>query len=75
MTYQVASRAGTIYRARNLGLSGDYKLDELSATPATLEVFPNGVAALSATFTIGLAGYQQQVTFSRAGQIRVAPVP
>jgi prepilin-type N-terminal cleavage/methylation domain-containing protein len=74
-TYQIAARSGTVYRTRDLGPSGDYGLDEVSASPTTLEVFPNAVAAQNATYTLGLAGYRQQVTFSRAGQIRVTTLP
>ena len=75
ITYQIAARGGTVYRSRDLGSTGDYGLDELTASPTTLEVFPNAIAAQSATYTFGLNGYRQQVTFSRAGQIRVTTVP
>ena len=76
LTYEIADRAGTVYRTRDFGTAGEYDLTEVTATPASLEVFPNGVAAQSATFTLGAAGgFRQQVTFSRAGQIRVATLP
>ncbi len=76
LSYQVADRSGTqVFRTRNLGANGEYGLDEVSATPATLEVFPNAIAAQSATYVLGLNGYRRQVTFSRAGQIRVATIP
>jgi prepilin-type N-terminal cleavage/methylation domain-containing protein len=75
LTYQIADRAGAVYRARDLGTAGDYALGELQATPATLEVFPNAIAAQSATYTVGANGYRRRVTFSRAGQIRVTTVP
>lgn len=75
MTYRLANRTGTVYRLRDFGPTSDYDLGELSATPASLEVFPNGIAAQSATYTLGLTGYQQRVTFSRAGQVRVTTVP
>jgi prepilin-type N-terminal cleavage/methylation domain-containing protein len=75
-TYQIADRAGTnVYRLRNLGGSGEYALDEFTAAPAAVEVFPNAVVAQSATYTLGLNGYRRQVTFSRAGQVRVVTVP
>jgi prepilin-type N-terminal cleavage/methylation domain-containing protein len=75
LTYQIADRGGTVYRARDLGAAGSYALGELQATPATLEVFPNAVAAQSATYTVGANGYRRRVTFSRAGQIRVTTAP
>lgn len=75
LTYQIASRAGTVYRSRDLSTASDYALGEIQATPTTFEVFPNAVAAQSATYTVGLNGYRRRVTFSRAGQIRVTTVP
>ena len=75
LTYQIADRAGTVFRARDFGAASDYGLSEMAATPAALEVFPNAVAAQSGTYTVGAGGYRRQVTFSRAGQIRVATVP
>lgn len=75
-TYEITDRSGaTVYRLRNLGGSGDYALDELTATPAAVQVFPNAVVAQSATYTLGLNGYRRRVTFSRAGQVRVVTVP
>ena len=75
LTYQIADRAGAVYRMRDLSTAGEYALGELQATPATLEVFPNAIAAQSATYTVGANGYRRRVTFSRAGQIRVTTVP
>lgn len=76
LTYQIANRAGTtVFRDRNLGPGGEFGLDEVTATPTSLEVFPNAVAAQGATYTLGMNGYRRRVTFSRAGQIRVATVP
>jgi prepilin-type N-terminal cleavage/methylation domain-containing protein len=75
LTYQITDRGGTVFRTRDLGPSGNYNLSELTATPTTLEVFPNAIAAQSATYTIGAPGTRRQVTFSRAGQIRVTTIP
>lgn len=75
-TYQIADRSGAnVYRHRSFGTGGEYVLDEFTATPTAVEVLPNAVVAQSATYTLGLNGYQRRVTFSRAGQIRVATVP
>lgn len=75
-TYQIADRGGTnVYRQRNFGTGGEYVLDQFTATPATVEVLPNAVVAQSATYTLGLDGFRRRVTFSRAGQIRVATIP
>jgi prepilin-type N-terminal cleavage/methylation domain-containing protein len=75
LTYQIADRGGTIFRTRELGTSGNYNLTELTGTPATLEIFPNAIAAQSATYTLGASSARRQVTFSRAGQIRVTTLP
>jgi len=75
LTYQIADRSGTVIRARDFGTTSDYGLTEMDATPASLEVFPNAVAAQNAIYTVGANGYRRRVTFSRAGQIRVATVP
>ncbi len=75
-TYQIADRGGAnVYRLRNLGAGGEYVLDQFTATPTAVEVFPNAVVAQSATYTLGLNGYRRRVTFSRAGQVRVATIP
>jgi competence protein ComGD len=74
-TYEIADRAGTVFRTRDFGATGDYALSELAATPTSLQVFPNALAAQSATYILGVEGYRRRVTFSRAGQIRVATMP
>lgn len=65
--------AGTVYRTRLLGEGSEYTLEELSSTESGMEVFPNGSTRTNTTFAVGLGGYRRQVTFTRAGQIRVLP--
>jgi len=74
LTYQIVDRSGTVIRTRDFAAK-DYALSQLDASPASLEVFPNAVAAQNATYTVGSNGYRRRVTFSRAGQIRVSTVP
>jgi prepilin-type N-terminal cleavage/methylation domain-containing protein len=74
-TYPIMDRAANVYRVRDFGPGGDYALTELTAVPATVEVFPNAVVGQSATYTLGLNGRERRITFSRAGQIRVSTVP
>lgn len=62
---------GTVFRTRLFGQDSDYLLDELTSTGSAMEVFPTGVTYATTTFTVGLAGYQRQVRFTKAGQIRV----
>lgn len=65
----------TVYRTRTFGAGGEYLLSEFTASPTSVQVFPNAVVAQSAQYTVGLNGYRRQVTFSRAGQVRVAVIP
>ena len=62
---------GTIFRNRLLGQDTQYMLDELNSTVSGMEVFPTGTTRALTTFTVGLGGYQRQIMFTRAGQIRV----
>ncbi|MCZ6916817.1 MAG: GspH/FimT family pseudopilin [Gemmatimonadetes bacterium] len=73
MEYQIFERnnPGTIYRTRTLGPNSEFRLDELTATSSTIDLFPNGVARATVTFTLGLNGYQRRVRLTRAGQIRI----
>ena len=61
-----------VYRTRSLGPDSDFALDQFTASPTTsVEVFPNGVARQTTTFTIGLDTYEREVRISKAGQIRI----
>jgi Tfp pilus assembly protein FimT len=61
-----------VYRERFLGPGTEFGLDFFSSSPgSSVEIFPNSVAAVTTTFTLGLAGYRKQVKISRAGQVRV----
>ena len=63
--------ASTVYRTRALGPGTDFSLDSFSSSPSSVELFPNGVARQTTTFTVGLAGYEKQVRLTKAGQIRI----
>jgi hypothetical protein len=74
--YRIANLARTtVYRVRDFSDAGQYGLGSFSANPAAIQVFPNAIVDQSAEYTVGLNGYQRRVTFSRAGQVRVSPVP
>jgi type II secretion system protein H len=74
-TYTIADRGGSAYRSRAFGPTTDYHLDELTASPTTVQLYPNGIAGANATVVVGLNGYRRQVTLSRAGQVRVENAP
>jgi prepilin-type N-terminal cleavage/methylation domain-containing protein len=61
------------YRDRFFGADGDLLLDSLAATPSTVVLYPNGVAAGTIIFSLGLNGYTRQVSMTRAGQVRILP--
>ena len=73
-SYVIRDRANAslLFRTRYLGTDTDNGLDALLVIPSTtIVVFPTGVTSATSTFTVGLKGYQRQVRFSRAGQVRV----
>jgi prepilin-type N-terminal cleavage/methylation domain-containing protein len=74
--YVVRQRdSAIVYRERFLGTDSEFDLDEFTATTSSVELFPNGVALTTTTFTLGLLGYRRQVRITRAGQVRIIRVP
>ena len=71
---RVADRAnpGTIYARRALRNSSEYMIDTVTMTPASVQVYPNGVS--SSAFTIRLANgkFVRQLTVGRTGLSRVS---
>ena len=70
---RVTDRANpdSIYVRRALRGTSDYMLDAVTMTPASVQIFPNGVS--SSPFTIQLANgsFVRQLTVSRTGFNRV----
>ena len=62
---------GTVYARRALKNTSEYMLDTVTMTPASVQVFPNGVA--SSAFTIRLANgrFTRQLNVGRTGLSRV----
>jgi hypothetical protein len=72
MQYVIKDRDNpTVYLTRSLGADSEFSLDAFSASPSSVEVYPNGVARATTTLTLGLDGYERQVRLTRAGQIRI----
>jgi prepilin-type N-terminal cleavage/methylation domain-containing protein len=63
--------SGTVLARRLYGATTDFKLEQLTAAPAQVDLFPNGSASQATVVTLGLAGYARYITISRAGQVRV----
>ena len=71
--YDLQTRnADTVYATRNMGSTGDYRLDTFTATANTLEFLPNGIPTASVTYTLTLGEREREVRVSAAGQIRVS---
>ena len=69
----IRDRAGsTIYRRRFMGADTEFGLTGLAASPTTaVEIFPNGIATQTITYTTTRGDYTKQIKLSRAGQVRV----
>jgi type II secretory pathway pseudopilin PulG len=67
--------ATKVFRTRLMGSASDFSLDEFTATPASVYLYPNGIAVPDITFTLGLNGYRREVRMTRAGQIRIVRAP
>ena len=69
--YSIRTRAGAIIKERTFGDQSDLHVNTMSSTVSQLEVFPNGLSSGPITITVGLNGYAQRITMTRAGQVRV----
>lgn len=71
MQIQVTSLAGTIYRRRGVG-GGSFGLvsANVSVIPATLTVFPNGLANDSLVIAVSRSGFSRTVRVTRSGLVR-----
>ena len=69
------SDSTTIFREAYLGNDTEMHLDELDATPTTLEIFPNGVVRNAGNFMVRVNTTQRYVRITRAGQVRITNAP
>lgn len=65
------SSPDTVLSRRFYGSEGEFKLQEVSAVPASVVVLPNGMASSTITVSLGDGTYTRRVRMSRAGQILV----
>lgn len=72
-SYQFVDRkSGAVLRIRSFyGDTTEYKLNVLTFTPATIDVFPNGVSSAPLTVDLANGDYSKQITASTAGFVRV----
>jgi type II secretion system protein H len=70
-TYSIQTRTGTIIKQRTIGDNSDLHVNAMTASVSQLEIFPNGLASGPITIRVGINGYAQTITMTRAGQVRV----
>jgi prepilin-type N-terminal cleavage/methylation domain-containing protein len=73
-SYQFVDRkTGAVLRIRTFyGDTSEYRLSTLNFTPATIDVFPNGVSSAPLTIDLANGDYSKQITASTAGFVRVS---
>jgi len=73
-SYQFVDRkTGSILRIRTFyGDTSEYRLTKLKFTPATIDVFPNGISSAAVTVDLANGDYSRQIKASSAGFIRVS---
>ncbi|HEX3533088.1 MAG TPA: GspH/FimT family pseudopilin [Gemmatimonadaceae bacterium] len=69
----VDRNSGVTLRMRSFyGDTTEYKLTTLTFTPATIDVFPDGISSARLTVDLANGDYSKQITASTAGFVRVA---
>lgn len=69
---RVTDRAnGTVYRRRALRSTSEYRLDSVTMTPASVQLFPTGVGSTAFTVRLVNGTYKRQIAVSRTGYTRV----
>lgn len=70
---RVSDRAtGTIYHRRALRSTSEYMLDSVAMTPASVQLFPNGVSSSGFTVRLANGSFVRRIAVSRTGFSRVA---
>lgn len=68
----VTDRAsGTVYLRRALSTTSEYMLENVTMTPATVHVFPNGVSSSPFTIQLTNGSFVRQLSVGRTGLSRV----
>jgi Tfp pilus assembly protein FimT len=71
-TYVFTDRSsGTVFQTRIMDSRSEYALTSMTATPATIDVLPNGIGSASFTVTVAQGDYSRSVTASSAGFVRL----
>jgi len=71
LSYTVTDRAtGTVLFTRDFGPSSEFALESFSASAATLDIYPNGVASSADTLRLQRGTHSRRVTVTRVGLVR-----
>jgi type II secretion system protein H len=65
------SGTDTTYSRRLLGNNSEFGLQRLSSNRTSITIYPNGIASNSIQLTLRAGGRTNQVSMTRAGQVRV----
>jgi len=73
-SYQFVDRkSGAVLRIRTFyGDTSEYRLSTLNFSPATTDVFPNGVSSAPLTVDLANGDYSKQIKVSSAGFVRIS---
>jgi type II secretory pathway pseudopilin PulG len=73
-TYEFTDRAtGTVIQTRVMSTGSEYSLTALAASPAQVDILPNGIGSAAFTVTLTNGDYFRKVTASSAGFVRMTP--
>jgi type IV fimbrial biogenesis protein FimT len=74
-SYQFVDRkTGAVLRIRAFyGDTSEYRLSSLVFTPATFDVFPNGISSVPVIIDLANGDYSKRITASTAGFVRLVP--
>ena len=66
-----ANPVDTVYARRALGSSSEYKLESVTMTPASVQIFPNGTSSSAFTIRLMNGSFVRQLNVGRTGLTRV----
>ena len=69
---RVADRAtDSVYLRRPLGATSEYRLDTVTMSPATVQLFPSGVGSAAFTILLTNGAFPRQIAVARTGLMRI----
>jgi prepilin-type N-terminal cleavage/methylation domain-containing protein len=61
--------SGTVLLSREMGAAAEYSVQSLTSSPASVQIFPAGLASGQITITLASGAESRQVIVSRTGQV------